>query len=158
MLLAMGAMSLRSIACLVLVWNSLLALLGFVLSGCGWDSSQNQGLLGVVSLAADFLVQVLALSKYHQNGKISKYQNIGCIEADFDERGRIFQHFSRSFRKISWKLLKTLEIVKNLGTKLLKCSENSSKFLYFDTLGVFLYFDTLLVFCTFILKFAKICS
>jgi hypothetical protein len=45
---------------------------------------------------------------------------MGCIDADFKGKGGIFQHFSRSFRKISGKRLKPPENVRNLRTKIQK--------------------------------------
>jgi hypothetical protein len=40
-----------------------------------------------------------------------------CIDANFNDQGGIFQHFSSSRRKIRRKRLKTPEIARNLRTK-----------------------------------------
>ena len=63
--------------------------------------------------ASIFVLNLPLGPKYQNTGKIPKFisgskrQNIGCIDADFDGKGGIFQHFSSSFGKISWKRLKT---------------------------------------------------
>ena len=97
-------------------------------------------------------------SKYQNPFFNSKYQNIGCIDADFCADFAIFLHFSRSTRIYWRKCVKMSKNAKILRTKFRKFSENQQKTVIFWYFGCILYFGTLLDFCIFTLKFAKICS
>ena len=118
-------------------------------------------------LGAEFLIKIIVFwfwicrgAKYQNITKIpkctwgSKYQNNGCIEADFYENFAIFRHFSRSFRKNKRKLLKTSEIVENLRTKFWKFWKIRCILIFWCILAIW-YFR---VFCTLILKFSTFCS
>ena len=74
------------------------------------------------------ILQSAKVPKYHQSIKIRrralKYQNIGCIDADFCADFAIFLHFSRSTRIICRKRIKLPENARILRTNFLKISEN----------------------------------
>ena len=74
------------------------------------------------------ILQSAKVPKYHQSIKIRrralKYQNIGCIDADFCADFAIFLHFSRSARMICRKRVKLPENARILRTNFLKIAEN----------------------------------
>ena len=83
-----------------------------------------------------------AVFRWHASGKQGRFEQIGqdtsfflrlvlfCIEADFDDQGRIFQHFSRSTRSCIWNFQNSLKICKILQnfSEIFKFSEISLKF------------------------------
>ena len=88
------------------------------------------------------------MSRKYQNPFFnSKYQNIGCIDADFCADFAIFLHFSRSTRIYWRKCFKMSKNAKILRTKFRKFSEHQQKTVIFWYFGCILYFGTLLDFC-----------
>ena len=85
-------------------------------AGCRFSSK--------TSYTFTLILQRAKVSKYHQSIKIRrralKYQNIGCIDADFCADFAIFLHFSRSTRIYWRKCVKMSKNAKILRTKFRK--------------------------------------
>ena len=76
--------------------------------------------------------QSIKISPKYQNPFFnSKYQNIGCIDAEFCADFAIFLHFSRSTRIYWRKCVKMSKNAKILRTKFRKFSENQQKTVIF---------------------------
>ena len=118
----------RTCSRMVLVGGSFVAR-----SGCRFSSK--------TSCIFTLILQSAKVPKYHQSIKIRrralKYQNIGCIDADFCADFAIFLHFSRSTRIYCRKRVKMSKNAKILRTKFGNFQKMSKKRSYFDTLAVF---------------------